>query len=61
MNEIFLLSLCIASVNVSRLWYSVVDCPSFRLFACITLLLYLVVPFWLFVVRQGWSHEWWWW
>jgi hypothetical protein len=46
------LSPSVASVNVSRFWYSVDDCPSFGLFACIALLLNSVVPFWLLIVRK---------
>ena len=59
--EVFWLSPSVALVNVSWFWYNAVDCPSFRLFTCVALLLNLAVPFWLLIVRRSWSHDWWWW
>jgi hypothetical protein len=43
----------VTSVNVPQLGHIVVDYASFRFFVRITLLLYLVVPFWLLIVGQG--------
>ena len=42
----------VASVNVSRFWYSVVDYSSFGLFVCVALLLNLTALFWLLIVNE---------
>jgi hypothetical protein len=50
----------VALVNVPQLRHSAIDCASFGFFTRVTLLLYLVLPFWLLIVGQGWCHRWWW-
>jgi hypothetical protein len=54
------MSSCVSLVNVPRLGHSAIDCASFGFFTYITLLLCLMVPFWLLIVGQGWCLGWWW-
>jgi hypothetical protein len=42
-------------VDVLRLWYSIVDCASFKLLSEVSLLMSVLAPFWMLA-----SLYWWW-
>ena len=42
------------SINVLRLWHSVIDCASFGLFSEVPLVWSILAPFWLLALLQRW-------
>jgi hypothetical protein len=46
---------------VLRFWYSAIDCTSFGLFPEVTLLLWMLAPFWLLALGISRLQWWWWW